>query len=47
MDDDDASMAGCSSKMGIHSDHGLVEALSGLDSEDGGGRTGIEKNFFR
>ena len=46
-DDDDASMAGCSSKMDTFTDQAQIEALSGLDSEDGCGRMGIEENFFR
>ena len=44
--DDDASMAGCSLKMDILSNHACIEALSGVDSEDGGGQMGIEEKFF-
>ena len=52
-DDDDVSMAGCSSTMGISYGYERVEAMAsnqalfGMDSDDGGGGTGIQENFFR
>ena len=39
-------MAGCSSKMDFLSYNAHVDALSGLDLEDGGGQTDIEEKFF-
>ena len=46
-------MAGCTSTMGISNAYERVEAMAsnqalfGMDSEDGGGGTGIQENFFR